>query len=97
MLINITPANLAEQIIMYGVVHGVWESISWLRRRAKKEIRHIRHYHRRHRNAIIKNHVKADHGGRLKHCVDEACASLRTPVLPRAAVQPEQAGAHTQP
>jgi hypothetical protein len=81
MLINITPANLAEQIIMYGVVHGVWESISWLRRRAKKEIRHIRHYHRRNRNAIIKNHVKTGHKDRLKHCVDEACASLRTPGL----------------
>lgn len=81
MIVNITPANFAEQIIMYGVVHGVWEFISWLRRRAKKEIRHLRHSHRKHRNAVIKHHVKADHKGRLKHCLDEACVSLRTPVV----------------
>lgn len=77
MIINITPANVIEQVVMYGVVHGVWELVSFLRRRAKKEIRHIRRAHRQHRNAIIKNHVKAAHEGRLKHCIDEACASLR--------------------
>lgn len=48
----------------------------WAQRRTNKEIRIIR-------NRIIKYHVKAGHEGRLKHCLDDACASLRKPVRPQ--------------
>lgn len=47
---------------------------------------------RRERNRIIKNHVKTGHEGRLKHCADTACASLRSSGRPRPellGVQPE--------
>jgi hypothetical protein len=46
---------------------------------------------RKERNRIIHNHVKTGHLGRLKHCADSACASLRKPGFAQQAVdsQPE--------
>lgn len=73
MIINITPAGVIESTIMYGVVHGIWLII---KRGAKEAYREAR----KERNRIIRHHVKTGHEGRLKHCIDEACLSLRMPV-----------------
>lgn len=42
------------------------------------------------RNRIIHQHVKAGHAGRLKHCLDVHCASLRNQ-LPGRQAPPVQA------
>ena len=47
--------------------------IKWSELHILKEIR-------KERNHIIKQHIKAGHKSRLKHCIDEACASLRKPM-----------------
>lgn len=73
MIINITPTGVLESTIMYGVVHAIWKGIKWCASAAYREAR-------KERNRIIHNHVKTGHEGRLKHCIDEACLSLRMPV-----------------
>lgn len=73
---------------MYGVVHGIWSGFKWAFRRLEKEVR-------AERDRIIHNHVKAGHEGRLKHCIDEACISLRMPGLARQQ-QPVQQAPHTE-
>jgi hypothetical protein len=73
MIINITPAGVIESTIMYGVVHGIWLLLKKGAHAAYKEAR-------AERNRIIHSHVKTGHEGRLKHCLDEACLSLRMPV-----------------
>jgi hypothetical protein len=73
MTINITPVGVIESTLMYGIVHAIWIVIKWFGKRLEKEVR-------QERNQIIKTHVKTGHEGRLKHCVDEACISLRRPV-----------------
>lgn len=90
MIINITATGVIESTIMYGVVHGIWLGIKWFIGRAEKE---LKKEVRRERNRIIHSHVKTGHGGRLKHCVDEACLSLR-----RRAQEPatELPGPHTE-
>lgn len=75
---NITPLNVLESTLMYGIVHSIWKILKYLFNKAEKETR-------AERNRIIQRHVKAGHKGRLKECLDEACLSLRTPEL----VQPE--------
>lgn len=87
MIINITAATVIESTIMYGLVHGIWLLIKNAAKTAYKEAR-------RERNRIIRAHVKAGHESRLKHCVDEACFSLRTPVP--AQVEPELPGLRTE-
>jgi hypothetical protein len=72
MIINITPAGVIESTLMYGIVHGVWLLLKKIARAGYKELR-------AERDRIIHNHVKAGHEGRLKHCIDEACISLRMP------------------
>lgn len=72
MIINITPGGVIESTIMYGVVHGIWLLIKKFTKAAYREAR-------LERDRIIHNHVKTGHKGRLKHCVDEACLSLRKP------------------
>jgi hypothetical protein len=73
---------------LISLIAHVYVAAKWVRKRTDKEVRLIR-------NHIIRNHVKADHGGRLKHCLDEACASLRTQAShlaqERQPVQAEQA------
>lgn len=73
MIINITPAGVIESTLMYGIVHGVWLLLKKIGKTAYKEVR-------AERDRIIHNHVKSGHEGRLKHCIDEACLSLRKPV-----------------
>lgn len=84
MIINITPTGVIESTIMYGIVHGVWLLIKNFTKTAYKEAR-------AERNRIIKRHVKTGHEGRLKHCIDEACLSLRKP----AQQAPELPASHT--
>lgn len=85
MIINISAATVIESTLMYGIVHGIWLLIRKVSKEAYKRAR-------TQRDHIIRMHVKGGHEGRLKHCVDDACASLRTPVLATASVQeqPEQ-------
>jgi hypothetical protein len=83
MVINITPGGVIESTIMYGVVHGIWQIIKKMSRAALVEAR-------RERNRIIHMHVKTGHEGRLKHCVDEACASLRKPAPVQHLELPEE-------
>lgn len=66
----INTTTLFEATITYGFVHIVGEVGRRLVKRGFSELR-------KERNRVIRNHVKADHGGRLKHCLDDACASLR--------------------
>lgn len=73
MIINITPTGVIESTVMYGIVHGIWIVGKRLGAAAYKEAR-------AERNRIIHNHVKTGHEGRLKHCIDEACLSLRKPI-----------------
>lgn len=73
MIINITPTGVIESTLMYGIVHGIWLLAKRVTKAAYKEVR-------LERNRIIHNHVKTGHEGRLKHCIDEACLSLRRPV-----------------
>jgi hypothetical protein len=80
----ITPTTIFEATIMYGIVHLIGEVT---KRVVKKGVSEVR----KERNRIIRNHVKADHEGRLKHCIDEACASLRKPAQPQPAPLAEQA------
>lgn len=68
----LTTTTILESTVTYGIVHAVWVGIRWVAKRVTTELR-------KERNRIIRNHVKADHEGRLKHCLDEACASLRMP------------------
>lgn len=79
----LTTTTIIESTITYGIVHGIWVGMRWVAKHTFSELR-------KERNHIIRNHVKADHEGRLKNCLDEACASLRKPVLPQE-VQPVQA------
>lgn len=72
----LTTTTLIESTVTYGIVHGIWVGIKILGRRGMSEMR-------KERNRIIHNHVKTGHGGRLKHCLDEACASLRNPASPQ--------------
>lgn len=74
MVINITPINVIESTIMYGIVHGIWVILKMVYRKLEREARS-------ERNRIIKRHVKAGHGDRLKLCPDPDCLSLRNPVL----------------
>lgn len=86
MIINVTPTGVVESTIMYGIVHAIWSGVKIVFKLGVKEVR-------AERNRIIHNHVKAGHEGRLKHCIDEACLSLRRPALVQQ--QPEQPGPHT--
>lgn len=51
------------------IIHAVTFA-RWSESYAAKEMRKLR-------NNIIKHHVKTGHEGRLKHCADLACSSLR--------------------
>lgn len=85
----ITTTTIAESIINYGIVNAVWVIIRWVVKRTASDIR-------KERNRIIRNHIKADHEGRLKHCLDEACASLRRSKQPVAQEMPEAVWAQIQ-
>lgn len=99
MTINITPTGVLENAIMFGLVHGIWWVIKLVSDKGKKELRkELRKFKRelrKRRNEIIDNHVKADHEGRLKDCVDEACISLRKPGLPQSVPLVAEPVAHT--
>ena len=84
MIINITPTGVLESTLMYGIVHGVWLVLKKFTKLAYDEAR-------AERNRIIHSHVKSGHKGRLKHCIDDACASLRKPA-PGQQEQPELQG-----
>jgi hypothetical protein len=88
MIINITAATVVESTLMYGIVHGIWLLIKNAAKTAYKEAR-------RERNRIIRAHVKAGHESRLKHCIDDACLTLRKPV-PVRQTEPELEALHTE-
>lgn len=76
----LTTNTIIESTITYGIVHVIWVGLHLVSKKIYAETR-------KERNRIIHNHVETGHQGRLKHCLDEACTSLRKPAMP----QPEQA------
>jgi len=78
----LTTTTIIEATLTYGIVHAIWFSLKHISKEVTGELR-------KERNHIIRNHVKTSHQGRLKHCLDDACASLRMPGL-HSEVQPVQ-------
>lgn len=95
MVLNITTTGIVESTIIFGIVHTIWLVIKYV---AKVVWKLVVDEVRRERNRIIKHHVKAGHDSPLKHCMDVACASLRSPqpVQPLV-VQPEVVAPDTAP